>query len=48
MRILVVEDEEKMARALRKGLENEGYSVETVGTGDDDCLVRAAPHPWVR
>lgn len=35
MRILVVEDEEKMARALRRGLENEGYSVETVGTGDD-------------
>ena len=35
MRILVVEDEEKMARALRKGLENEGYSVDTVGTGPD-------------
>jgi two-component system OmpR family response regulator len=35
MRILVVEDEEKMARALRRGLENEGYTVETVGTGPD-------------
>lgn len=35
MRILVVEDEEKMARALRRGLEAEGYSVEAVGTGDD-------------
>ena len=35
MRILVVEDEEKMARALRRGLENEGYSVDTVGTGPD-------------
>jgi two-component system, OmpR family, response regulator len=35
MRILVVEDEEKMARALRRGLESEGYSVETVGTGAD-------------
>ena len=35
MRLLVVEDEEKMARALRRGLENEGYSVETVGTGPD-------------
>ena len=35
MRILVVEDEEKMARALRRGLESEGYSVETVGTGPD-------------
>jgi two-component system, OmpR family, response regulator len=35
MRILVVEDEEKMARALRRGLESEGYSVEAVGTGAD-------------
>ena len=35
MRILVVEDEEKMARALRRGLESEGYTVETVGTGPD-------------
>ena len=35
MRILVAEDEMKMARAIRRGLENEGYSVETVGTGDD-------------
>ena len=35
MRILVVEDEEKMARALQRGLENEGYSAEAVGTGDD-------------
>jgi len=35
MRILVAEDEMKMARAIRRGLENEGYAVETVGTGDD-------------
>jgi two-component system OmpR family response regulator len=35
MRILVVEDEMKMARAIRRGLENEGHAVETVGTGDD-------------
>lgn len=35
MLILVVEDEMKMARAIRRGLENEGYSVETVATGDD-------------
>jgi two-component system OmpR family response regulator len=35
MRILVVEDETKMARAIRRGLENEGYAVETVATGDD-------------
>lgn len=35
MRILVVEDEMKMARAIRRGLEIEGYTVETVETGDD-------------
>jgi two-component system, OmpR family, response regulator len=35
MRILVVEDETKMARAVRRGLETEGYAVETVATGDD-------------
>ena len=35
MRILVAEDEMKMARAIRRGLENEGYAVETVDTGDD-------------
>ncbi|MDR3686804.1 MAG: response regulator transcription factor [Coriobacteriia bacterium] len=35
MRILVVEDETKMARAIRRGLENEGYAAETVATGDD-------------
>jgi two-component system OmpR family response regulator len=35
MRILVVEDEAKMARAMTRGLENEGYTVKAVGTGDD-------------
>ena len=31
----MVEDETKMARAIRRGLESEGYAVETVATGDD-------------
>lgn len=35
MRVLVVEDEMKMARALHRGLENEGYVVVSVDTGDD-------------
>ncbi|MDP9242159.1 MAG: response regulator transcription factor [Actinomycetota bacterium] len=35
MLILVVEDEVKMARALRRGLEQEGYSVELSADGDD-------------
>jgi len=35
VRILVVEDELKMARAIARGLENEGYAVEAVHNGDD-------------
>ncbi len=35
MRILVVEDEVKMARAIRRGLEGEGYSAEVAGDGED-------------
>jgi two-component system OmpR family response regulator len=35
MRILVVEDELKMARAIVRGLQNEGYAAEMVHTGDD-------------
>ena len=35
MRILVVEDELKIARAIKRGLENEGYAVEAVHDGDD-------------
>ncbi len=35
MRILVVEDNEKLARSIRKGLEQEGYAVEVSGDGID-------------
>ena len=35
MRILVVEDEVKMARAIRRGLEQETYSVDVCADGDD-------------
>ena len=35
MRLLVVEDEQKIARALREGLEAESYSVTVVNTGED-------------
>lgn len=35
MRILVVEDELKMARAIKRGLEAEGYSVDVEANGDD-------------
>jgi len=35
MRILVVEDEAKVARALREGLEGENYEVTVAKTGED-------------
>jgi DNA-binding response OmpR family regulator len=35
MRILVVEDEYKVANALQEGLQNEGYTVEIARTGED-------------
>jgi two-component system OmpR family response regulator len=35
MRVLVVEDEVKMAGLLRRGLEEEGYAVDTAATGTD-------------
>jgi DNA-binding response OmpR family regulator len=40
MRILVVEDERKIADALKKGLEAEGYQVTTAPSGEDGyfCL----------
>ena len=38
MRILVVEDQIRMARAIRRGLEQEGYSVEVCSDGDEAVL----------
>lgn len=35
MRVLVVEDEHKIAEALKKGLEAEGYQVMTAASGED-------------
>jgi two-component system OmpR family response regulator len=35
MRILVVEDDIKLAAALGRGLRNEGYDVDLAGTGED-------------
>lgn len=35
MRILVVEDEEKVADFIRRGLEQSGYQVDTVGSGEE-------------
>lgn len=35
MRILIVEDEHKIASSLKRGLESEGYAVDAVFDGDD-------------
>ena len=35
MKILVVEDEPKMLRAIRRGLEREGYAVDAAADGED-------------
>jgi DNA-binding response OmpR family regulator len=35
MRVLVVEDEKKVAKALREGLEAEHYEVRVVSSGEE-------------
>ncbi|HEU4617269.1 MAG TPA: response regulator transcription factor [Gammaproteobacteria bacterium] len=45
MRVLIVEDERRMAEQLRKGLEREGYSVVLAGDGQQGLeLARNADH----
>lgn len=44
MRVLVVEDEERIARFILKGLRAGGHEVDTVGTGYA-ALDRAVPEP---
>jgi DNA-binding response OmpR family regulator len=47
-RILVIEDESKVACAVRDGLRAEGYGAEIAGTGDDGLvLVRREPFDLV-
>ncbi|HYT26856.1 MAG TPA: response regulator transcription factor [Actinomycetota bacterium] len=45
MRILVVEDEEKMARAVRRGLEQEGYAVDVAADGEEG-LFQGTEHAY--
>jgi len=45
MRILVVEDEGKMARLLQRGLQEEGYAVDLAGTAED-ALWLATENPY--
>lgn len=45
MRILVVDDDPSLVRALRRGLEAEGFAVDAVGDGEQ-ALVRADETPY--
>lgn len=44
MRILIVEDERRLAEALKRGLGREGYAVDTLFTGEDAELELEADH----
>lgn len=43
MRILIVEDEQKLAEGIKKGLEKRGYAVDTVDDGEK-ALTRLSVH----
>ena len=45
MRVLIVEDELKMASLVRRGLAEEGYAADVAATGED-ALGMAAVHPY--
>ena len=45
MRILIIEDEEHLAAAVTRGLEAEGFTVDTALTGTDG-LWRAREHAY--
>ena len=48
MRLLVVEDEAKMAKLLERGLREEGHAVDVTGRGEDALwMARAQPHSVV-
>jgi two-component system OmpR family response regulator len=44
MRVLVVEDEPKLADLLRKGLRQDGLEVDLAGRGEDALSMAAASH----
>ena len=45
MRVLIVEDELKMASLIRRGLAEEGHPADVAATGDD-ALWMAEAHPY--
>jgi two-component system, OmpR family, response regulator len=46
MRLLVVEDDDKLVRALERGLIHEGYTVDVARTGEE-ALEHASAHDYV-
>ena len=46
MRVLVIEDEVRMARLVKRALEEEGHAVDVAGTGPDG-LWMATENPYV-
>ena len=42
VRVLIVEDEPKMAGLIRRGLRDEGYAADVTATGDDALWMAAA------
>ena len=45
MRILIVEDEQNLARIIQRGLTEEGYAVDTAFTGEDgEMLAESIPY----
>jgi DNA-binding response OmpR family regulator len=48
MRLLVVEDEAKLADVLRRGLEEQGYAVDVAGDGEDGlALAEVEPYDLI-
>ena len=45
MRVLVIDDEPQIRRALRTSLEAHGYEVATVGTGEEGVVATAESRP---
>ena len=45
MRVLIVEDELKMAGLVRRGLVEEGHSADVTGSGED-AVWMAQAHPY--
>ena len=48
MRILIIEDEERMAQILKRGLEEEGYAIDVTSTGEEgEFLVQSIPYDLI-